>query len=165
MKFIIHKSWLRAQKHQKQLKFFLTDVQKYFICTKAACPSLWGPVANLVKARDSACMSFCCGAVLFVLVQQILLSSADVALQCRCYGGLATQCWCCKNTAVFMHWIFRWQRRFTLGTLWAIISTRFFFCNWKSHHYYKIPDQKSSKQYFYQILAEKDLDMLSVFSY
>ena len=36
----------------------LTDAQNCFICTKAAFPSLWGPVANLRNARDSACLSY-----------------------------------------------------------------------------------------------------------
>ena len=30
-------------------------MQFFFICTKATCPSLWGPVANLLNARDSTC--------------------------------------------------------------------------------------------------------------
>ena len=43
-------------KNIKNLKLLLTEAQKVLICTKAACPSLRGPVANLLNARDSACL-------------------------------------------------------------------------------------------------------------
>ena len=31
-------------------------MQNYFKCTEAVSPSLWGSVANLLNARDSACL-------------------------------------------------------------------------------------------------------------
>ena len=50
--------WWRVYSHIKNLKLLLTDAQNCFVCTNAAFPALWGPVANLRNAHDTTARVF-----------------------------------------------------------------------------------------------------------